>query len=117
MKRMYNVLIVDDEFLARLNIDQSMLDAWGVDINSLKGMTFKERAGNPPARIAETPSGMLNSVGQVDSLDDHFCGSSSGSLGSSGSGVAAASSQRKYHCQCQNHCNQFFHSFFLMSAR
>ena len=30
---------------------------------SLKGMTFKERLGNPPPRIAETPSGMLNSVG------------------------------------------------------
>ncbi len=32
--------VVDDEFLAQLNIDQQMLDAWGVDINSLKGMTF-----------------------------------------------------------------------------
>ena len=30
---------------------------------SLKGMTFEERQGNPPCRIAETPSGMLNSVG------------------------------------------------------
>lgn len=30
---------------------------------SLKGMTLKERLGNPPPRIAETPSGMLNSVG------------------------------------------------------
>ncbi len=30
---------------------------------SLKGMTFEERQGNPPPRIAETPSGMLNSVG------------------------------------------------------
>lgn len=30
---------------------------------SLKGMTLKERLGNPPPRIAETPAGMLNSVG------------------------------------------------------
>lgn len=30
---------------------------------SVKGLTLKERAGNPPPRVAETPSGMLNSVG------------------------------------------------------
>ncbi len=30
---------------------------------SVKGLTLKPRAGNPPSRIAETPSGMLNSVG------------------------------------------------------
>ncbi|MDD4378171.1 MAG: dihydroorotate dehydrogenase, partial [Eubacteriales bacterium] len=30
---------------------------------SLKGTTLNERLGNPPPRIAETPSGMLNSVG------------------------------------------------------
>lgn len=30
---------------------------------SLKGMTLHERQGNPPCRIAETPAGMLNSVG------------------------------------------------------
>lgn len=30
---------------------------------SLKGTTLQERPGNPPCRIAETPSGMLNSVG------------------------------------------------------
>jgi dihydroorotate dehydrogenase (NAD+) catalytic subunit len=30
---------------------------------SLKGMTLEERAGNPPPRVAETPSGMLNCVG------------------------------------------------------
>ncbi len=29
----------------------------------LKGMTLNEKLGNPPARIAETPAGMLNSVG------------------------------------------------------
>ncbi len=30
---------------------------------SLKGMTYEVRQGNPPPRIAETPAGMLNSVG------------------------------------------------------
>ena len=30
---------------------------------SLKGMTLQERLGNPAPRIAETPAGMLNSVG------------------------------------------------------
>ena len=39
-----------------------------VDINALggisvKGLTLKERKGNPPPRIAETPAGILNSVG------------------------------------------------------
>lgn len=30
---------------------------------SCKGTTLLERGGNPPIRIAETPSGMLNAVG------------------------------------------------------
>lgn len=30
---------------------------------SVKGLTLKRRLGNPPPRIAETPSGVLNSVG------------------------------------------------------
>ncbi len=30
---------------------------------SVKGMTIEPRAGNPPPRVAETPSGMLNSIG------------------------------------------------------
>ncbi len=30
---------------------------------SVKGLTLKERKGNPPPRIAETPAGILNSVG------------------------------------------------------
>ena len=39
---------------------------------SLKGMTIKERLGNPPPRIAETPSGMLNSVGLQNPGVEHF---------------------------------------------
>ena len=30
---------------------------------SCKGLTLRERMGNPPPRVAETPGGMLNSVG------------------------------------------------------
>ena len=30
---------------------------------SVKGLSLRPRTGNPPSRIAETPSGMLNSVG------------------------------------------------------
>lgn len=39
---------------------------------SCKGITLKERTGNPPPRIAETPSGMLNAVGLQNPGVDHF---------------------------------------------
>ena len=39
---------------------------------SLKGMTLEERQGNPPPRIAETPSGMLNCVGLQNPGADAF---------------------------------------------
>lgn len=39
---------------------------------SLKGMTLKERIGNPPPRAAETPSGMLNCVGLQNPGVDYF---------------------------------------------
>ena len=39
---------------------------------SCKGITLQERPGNPPPRIAETPSGMLNSVGLQNPGVDHF---------------------------------------------
>ena len=39
---------------------------------SLKGMTYNEKRGNPPPRIAETPSGMLNSVGLQNPGVEHF---------------------------------------------
>lgn len=51
-----------------------------VDLNALggisvKGLTLKERKGNPPPRIAETPAGILNSVGLqnpgVDAFIEH----------------------------------------------
>ncbi len=39
---------------------------------SCKGITLKERAGNPPPRIAETPGGMLNAVGLQNPGVDYF---------------------------------------------
>ncbi len=39
---------------------------------SCKGITLEERLGNPPPRIAETPSGMLNAVGLQNPGVDHF---------------------------------------------
>ncbi len=39
----------------------------------VKGLTVKPRQGNPPPRIAETPAGMLNSVGLQNPGVDAFC--------------------------------------------
>ena len=39
---------------------------------SCKGITLKERPGNPPPRVAETPGGMLNAVGLQNPGVDHF---------------------------------------------
>jgi len=48
-----------------------------LDLNELggicvKGLTLRPRAGNPPPRIAETPMGMLNSVGLQNPGVDAF---------------------------------------------
>ena len=37
-----------------------------------KGLTLRPRVGNPPPRIAETPMGMLNSVGLQNPGVDAF---------------------------------------------
>lgn len=39
---------------------------------SCKGTTLKERLGNPPPRIAETPMGMMNAVGLQNPGVEHF---------------------------------------------
>ncbi|CAB1255553.1 dihydroorotate dehydrogenase (catalytic subunit) [Ruminococcaceae bacterium BL-6] len=39
---------------------------------SCKGLTLRERMGNPPPRVAETPGGMLNSVGLQNPGIDRF---------------------------------------------
>lgn len=48
-----------------------------IDLNKLggiitKGTTLKERQGNPPPRICETPSGMLNSIGLQNPGVEYF---------------------------------------------
>lgn len=48
-----------------------------IDLNCLggifvKGITLEERQGNPPQRMAETPSGMLNAVGLQNKGIDYF---------------------------------------------
>jgi len=48
-----------------------------IDVNRLagifiKGLTLENREGNPYPRMAETPSGMLNSVGLQNKGIDHF---------------------------------------------
>lgn len=48
-----------------------------VDLNNIggimvKGLTLKPRAGNPSPRVAETPMGMLNSVGLQNPGIDYF---------------------------------------------
>ncbi|WP_092349965.1 dihydroorotate dehydrogenase [Candidatus Chrysopegis kryptomonas] len=48
-----------------------------IDINKLggivtKSLTLKPKAGNPPPRIAETPCGMLNSIGLANIGVDRF---------------------------------------------
>lgn len=39
---------------------------------SCKGTTLKERPGNPPPRVTETPGGMLNAVGLQNPGVEHF---------------------------------------------
>lgn len=34
--------VVDEDFLAMMNIDENMLSQWGIDIESLKGITFSK---------------------------------------------------------------------------
>ena len=51
--------------------------SWFYDVSklggiALKALTPKERIGNPPPRVAETPSGMLNSVGLQNPGVDRF---------------------------------------------
>ena len=38
-----------------------------------KSVTLKPREGNPPPRIAETSSGMLNSIGLANVVVENFC--------------------------------------------
>ena len=54
-----------------------------------KGTTLQKRDGNPPPRIAETPAGMLNSVGLQNPGIDHFIREELPHLKQSGTAVIA----------------------------
>ncbi|MHC4871999.1 MAG: dihydroorotate dehydrogenase [Planctomycetota bacterium] len=83
---MQNRLFTD---LGKLTLNNPVLTASGtfgsgieyedfVNLNSIGGIVTKSvslepRKGNPPPRIAETPSGMLNSIGLQNEGVEHFC--------------------------------------------
>lgn len=52
-----------------------------------KALTLEKREGNPPPRIAETPCGMLNSVGLENVGVDHFISEKQGAMKSLGTKV------------------------------
>ena len=56
-----NVLIVGISSQIKYPKDIANINAWGGIIT--KSVTRYPREGNPPPRITETPSGMLNSIG------------------------------------------------------
>ena len=45
----------------------------GVSAFVTKTVTLNPRAGNPPQRIAETPQGMVNSIGLANPGLERFC--------------------------------------------
>jgi dihydroorotate dehydrogenase (NAD+) catalytic subunit len=46
-----------------LEVAENLYDISKLGAVVLKGLSYKERKGNPPQRIVETPCGMLNSIG------------------------------------------------------
>jgi len=46
-----------------LEVAEKLYDISKLGAVVLKGLSYKERLGNPPQRIVETPCGMLNSIG------------------------------------------------------
>ena len=51
--------------------DFTNINEWGGIIT--KSVTLHPREGNPPPRIAETPSGMLNSIGLANLGVEEYC--------------------------------------------
>ncbi|MFC2140128.1 dihydroorotate dehydrogenase [Candidatus Auribacterota bacterium] len=51
---------------------QDLVDFSSIGAISVKGLTLKERSGNPPPRVVETPYGMLNAVGLQNEGVDKF---------------------------------------------
>lgn len=51
---------------------QEILDISKIGAISVKGISLEPRAGNPPPRVCETPSGMLNAIGLANIGFDEF---------------------------------------------
>jgi dihydroorotate dehydrogenase (NAD+) catalytic subunit len=54
-------------------LDALVAGTLGASAFVTKTVTLRPRAGNPPQRIAETPSGMVNSIGLANPGLDRFC--------------------------------------------
>ena len=67
---------------------------------SCKGITLKERLGNPAPRIAETPSGILNAVGLQNPGVEHFINEDLGWLKQQGTVVIANIAGNTYEEYC-----------------
>ena len=52
-----------DAIAARRAFGDALLDEFPFSLFVSKTITVAPRAGNPPPRLFETPSGMLNSIG------------------------------------------------------
>ena len=74
---------------------------------SCKGTTLRERLGNPPPRIAETPAGMLNSVGLQNPGVEHFIREDLPWLSQQGTAVIAniAGSRVEDYCEAVERLN------------
>ncbi len=68
---------------------EAYYDLSGLGAICVKGLTVHPRQGNPPPRIAETPSGMLNSVGLQNPGVDAFCANEMPYLKRSGTRIIA----------------------------
>ena len=67
---------------------------------SCKGITLKERLGNPAPRIAETPSGILNAVGLQNPGVEHFINEDLGWMKQQGTVVIANIAGNTYEEYC-----------------
>lgn len=67
---------------------------------SCKGITLKERLGNPAPRIAETPSGILNAVGLQNPGVEHFINEDLGWLKQQGTVIIANIAGNTYEEYC-----------------
>ena len=54
-------------------LDALVAGTLGASAFVTKTVTLRPRAGNPPQRIAETPAGMVNSIGLANPGLDRFC--------------------------------------------